>query len=182
MDHNNNGSYGMMRLQDSFLSMFDAFGNDPVGSSIAYGYVAGAWNYISSYSDPRVLDLSFGSFSEVLDLIGGYVMERERMISRKGSADEMRYGIEDIIDTVKGYLLLTVFLQLDDNDREPKFILEKERICIRYYTESGSTGIYDPVEAVYDVLYSMELIRIGSMIKCHLDAEPLFAGLPYFAG
>ena len=68
---------------------------------------------------------------------------------------------------------------MDDNDREPKFILEKERICIRYYTESGSTAIYDPVEAVYDVLYSMELIRIGSMLKGNFDIEPLYAGLPH---
>lgn len=180
MDHNNNSSYDMMRLQDSFLTLFDSLGSDPAASQLAYQYVAGAWNYISSYEDPSILDLSFRSFNEVLDLIGGYVLEREQMLYFKGSDSGMTYGIEDVIETVKGYTLLTVFLQLDDNGREPEFFLEDDRICIRYYTESGYTGVYDPVEAIYDVMNSMELIRIGSMLKGNFDIEPLFAGLPHY--
>ena len=178
MKYNSNDD--MTRLKDSFISLFDSFNGEQEASDIAYEYVSGAWKFISSSKDPSKLDLTFASFGAVVDLIGGYVLRRERLIYMYGNDDQMTYGIEDVINTIKGYVLLTVFCQLEENRRSPGFILEGDRICIRYFTDSGSVGVYDPVDAVYEVMNSMELIRIGSMLKGNFDAEPLFAGLPYF--
>jgi hypothetical protein len=180
MNYNNNDPYDMTRLQDSFLSLFDSFGGDTEASNIAYQYVAGAWRFISSSGAGDKLDLTFSSFDTVLDLIGGYVLERERLIYRLGTDEAMEYGIEDVIDTIKGYILLTVFCQLEENRRSPEFILEGDRICIKYFTDSGSVGVYDPVEAVCEVMNSMQLIRIGSVLKGNFDTEPLYAGLPFY--
>ena len=178
MNYNSNDD--MTRLKDSFISLFDSFNGEQEASYIAYGYVSGAWDFISSASDPSKLDLTFASFGPVIDLIASYVLQRERVVFMYGNDDKMTYGIEDVVNTVKGYILLTVFCQLEENRRSPGFILEGDRICIRYFTDSGSVGVYDPVDAVYEVMNSMELIRIGSMLKGNFDAEPLFAGLPYY--
>lgn len=180
MNYNNNEHNNMTRLQDSFLTLFDSFCGDNEASAIAYQYVSGAWRFISSSGVGHKLDLTFASFGPVVDIIGGFVLERERLIYTKGTDEDMQYGVEDVIDTIKGYILLTVFVQLEENRRAPEFILDSDRICIKYITESGSEGFFDPVEAVCDVMNSMELIRIGSIVKGNFDTEPLFAGLPYY--
>ena len=49
MKYNSNDD--MTRLKDSFISLFDSFNGEQEASDIAYEYVSGAWNFISSSSD-----------------------------------------------------------------------------------------------------------------------------------
>lgn len=180
MKYNDNDPCGMTRLQDSFLSLFDSLGANTEASVMAYQYVAGAWNLISTSDEPDRLDLSFKSFDKILDILGDYVLDREQILLMTGSDEDMSYTIEEVIDSIKGYVLLTVFCQLDEYRREPEFFMNTDRICIKYFSDSGSTSVFDPLEAIYEVMESMEIIRFGYMLKCDFVMEPLLAGIPYY--